>query len=320
MAWHRPTIQGLDKAVGCLWVLACLLWLSSTCPVRGEELPPGQKLQNPFFAMNFERGDPKMTASRTAQAKLVKELGYDGALYLGPLEGLDAALQVFDAEGMKLFAAAVQPYNLSVDPGQTCPEHLKEAARQLKGRKTLLTIQFVSNAYPRGSVEGDRRAVELARELADYARPYGVRVLLYPHVRIWCERVDHAVRIAKQCGRENFGVCFNLSHWMWTDPQGDLESLVRGAMPYLFLVTINGSQPHGTIETLDRGSYDVGGFLKPFIESGYRGPIGLQCCALTGDARDKLTRSMEVWKKISARLAAETKPSGKSGPTHSTRP
>ena len=56
---------------------------------------------------------------------------------------------------------------------------------------------------------------------------------------------------------------------------------------------------------MDRGDYDVSGFLKPFVAAGYRGPIGLQCVSIKGDARDNLTRSMAAWRKISARLAAE---------------
>jgi hypothetical protein len=267
-------------------------------------------LTNPFFAMNFEHLDPKIASSREAQAKLLKELGYDGAIYLGPLSGMKDAFRALDAEGLEMFAAAVQPYDIPVDPGETCPPNLKEAIPQLKGRKTLLLIQFQSKAYPRSSPAEDARAVELGRELADFARGYGVRVVIYPHQKIWCERVDHAVRIAKQCGRENLGVCFNLSHWLWTDPHGTLESRVREAMPYLFMVTINGSSPEGTLETLDRGSFDVSGFLKPFITAGYRGPIGLQCVSIKGDARDNLTRSMAAWRRISARLAAaaNTKP------------
>ncbi|MFA6561347.1 MAG: TIM barrel protein [Verrucomicrobiia bacterium] len=270
-------------------------------------------LANPFFAMNFERGDPKLASSREAQAKLLKELGYDGALYLGTLAGMDEARRALNAEGLEMFSAAVQPYNIPVDAGETCPASLKEAIQQLKGRKTLLLIQFTSKTHPASSPAGDARAVELGRELADFARGYGVRLAVYPHVNVWCERVDHAVRIAKQCGRENFGVCFNLFHWRRTNPHGNLESLVRDAMPHLFLVTINGTSPEGTKETmelgsydtLDRGAYDVGGFLKPFIAAGYRGPIGLQCVGIKGDARDNLTRSMAAWRKISARLAAE---------------
>jgi hypothetical protein len=261
-------------------------------------------LANPFFAMNFEHIDPKVAQSREVQAKLLRELGYDGALYLGPVGGMQESFRALDGQGLKMFAAAVQPYDIPIDPGATCPANLKEALPQLKGRQTLLLIQFQSKTYPRSSPAGDTRAVELGRELADLAGEYGVQVVIYPHQKIWCERVDHATRIAEQCGRKNLGVCFNLSHWLWTDPHGNLESLVREAIPHLFLVTINGTSPEGTLETLDRGSYDVGGFLQPFIAAGYRGPIGLQCVSIPGDARDNLVRSMAAWKRLSARLAS----------------
>jgi sugar phosphate isomerase/epimerase len=261
-------------------------------------------LPNPFFAMNFEHLDPKLASSREAQARLLKELGYDGALYLGQLGGLKDAARALEAERLQMFAAAVIPYDIFVDPGATSPPSLKEAIPQLKGRKTLLLIQFQSKALPRSSPVGDARAVELGRELADSARVHGVRLAIYPHQKIWCERVDHAVRLARQCGRENLGVCFNLSHWLWTEPDGNLELRVREAMPHLFMVTINGSAPEGTLETLDRGAYDVGGFLRPLVAAGYQGPIGLQCVSIQGDPRDNLTRSMAAWRKMSARLAA----------------
>ena len=258
--------------------------------------------------MNFWQLDPKIASSPEVQAKLLKELGYEGSLYLGTLDGMKESFRALDTQGLEMFAAAVIPYDVPVDPGKTYPASLKDAIKQLKGRKTLLLIQFQSKAHPKSSAARDARAVELGRELADFARGYDVRLAIYPHQNIWCERADHAVRIAKQCGRENLGVTFNLSHWLWTDPHGNLEVLVRDAMPHLFLVTINGisaTSPPGTLETLDRGDYDVSGFLKPFIATGYRGPIGLQCVSIKGEARDNLTRSMTAWKKISARLAVE---------------
>ncbi len=257
--------------------------------------------------MNFEHLDPKISSSRDAQAKLLKELGYDGAMYLGPIGGMAEEQRALDAEALQMFAAAVVPYDIFVDPGQSLPPSLKEAIVQLKGRRTLLLIQFQSRTYPRSSTEGDARAVELGRELADFAGPYGVRLAIYPHQKIWCERVDHAVRIAKACERRNLGVCFNLGHWLWTEPDGHLQRRARQAMPYLFLVTIHGTKPEGSQETLDQGTYDVSGFLRPFIAAGYRGPIGLQCVGIKGDARDNLTRSMTAWKKMSARLAESVK-------------
>ncbi|HSW46132.1 MAG TPA: TIM barrel protein [Phycisphaerae bacterium] len=287
-------------------MLVLLFIVASGCQKSQDAETTRTNLPNSFFAMNFWQLDPKISSSVDAQVGLLKELGYDGALYLGALDGMEESFRALDAHGLKMFAAAVIPYDIFVDPDESCPASLKEAIKKLEGRETLLLIQFQSKVHPKSSPAGDARAVELGRELADFAHGYGVRLAIYPHANIWCERVDHAVRIAKQCGRENLGVTFNLTHWLWTDPHGNLESLVRDAMPHLFLVTINGishTAPQGTLETLDRGDYDVGGFLKPFIAAGYRGPIGLQCVSIKGDARDNLTRSMAAWREISAQLA-----------------
>ena len=76
------------------------------------------------------------------------------------------------------------------------------------------------------------------------------------------------------------------------------------ALPYMFLVTINGSTPEGSYETLDRGTFDVHPLLKTLREAGYSGPIGLQCVGIQGDPRENLQRSMNAWRDLSARIAA----------------
>ena len=78
-------------------------------------------------------------------------------------------------------------------------------------------------------------------------------------------------------------------------------------MPYLFVVTINGSSREGSIETLDKGEFDVYKFLKKLNEFGYTGPIGLQGWGLGGDVRENLARSMNAWRQFSVRIAAEEK-------------
>jgi len=272
--------------------------------VRGaaDDAPAGQRLANPFFAMNFARHDRTLAASPKAQAALLRELGYDGCQYLGPLEQLDATLDAMDKAGLEVSTAAVPGYNISVDPGTDYQPTLKEGIRHLKGRKTLFLIGFASKNYERSSPEGDLRAVEICQQLADFAQPHGVRVAIYPHVNQWCERVEDALRIVKKADRKNLGICFNLYHWLRTDKERNLDPLVAAAMPHLFLVTINGTSPEGSMETLDRGSYDVCQFVKPFVDGGYSGPIGLQCVGIKGDPRDNLTRSMAAWRKLSARL------------------
>ena len=270
----------------------------------GAGEPTGRiELPNPFFAMNFALHDPKLTPLPDAQARLLKELGYAGTQFLGTLEQLDGTLKAMDQAGLEVFTAAVTPYNIPVDPGETYPAIIKDVIRKLEGRNTLLLFQFVSKNYERSSTAGDARAVELGRELADYAKDYGVRLAIYHHVNIWCERADHATRIAKKCDRENLGVCLNLFHWLRTDPHGDLSLLVKAALPHVYLVTINGTSSQGNYQTLDQGSRTAERFLRPFVEAGYRGPIGLQCVGIKGEPRENLLRSMQAWEKMSARLA-----------------
>jgi len=259
------------------------------------------ELGNPVFAMNFALHTPTLTLGD--QAAMLKDAGYRGMQYLGTLEDLDAALAAMDRAELEVFTAAVTPYDVPVDPGAAYPAVLKDAIRKLQGRKTLLLFQFVSSVYERSFDQGDDRAVELGRELADYARPFGVRLAVYPHVNIWCERVDHATRIVQRCQRDNLGICFNQFHWLRTDPQGDLPSLVRDTMPHLFLVTINGTTLDGGYATLDCNTAEAERFLKPFVTGRYRGPVGLQCVGIAGDPRDNLMRSMKAWQTIGEHLA-----------------
>lgn len=44
-------------------------------------------------------------------------------------------------------------------------------------------------------------------------------------------------------------------------------------------------------------------FLKTLKELGYKGPIGLQCYGMGGDAREHLQKSMDAWKKLEANLS-----------------
>ena len=61
----------------------------------------------------------------------------------------------------------------------------------------------------------------------------------------------------------------------------------------------------GIIQRLDRGSYDVYGFLKTLRKLGYKGPVGLQCYNVSGDAKENLAGSISAWKKFVAKMATE---------------
>lgn len=272
------------------------------CPVVLAASAAAQ--QNPFFAMNFGLIDSRY-ASPEAQAGVLRELGYDGGGYLGPVSGIPAALRAMNARGIRLFTAYVpRVSDISIDPDQ--PRYSPEVApalETLKGTDTLFVICFVSRRYRPSSPEGDERAVSVAREIAARAESLGVRVAIYPHVGHWSERVEDVVRVARAAARRNLGVAVNLYHWLKTDTRRDLDATAALARPHLFLLTVNGTTAEGSLENLGSGGYDVAEFLRAFRRLGFTGPVGLQCYGIKGDPRDNLRQSMAAWKRIAAEAA-----------------
>ena len=264
----------------------------------------------PFYALCVGTHDAKKRTPEQ-QAAMLKELGYHGMTHLW-LKAVPERLKALDEAGLTLFGVytpvSIDPKKRKYDP------RLKQVITLLKGRDTMiwLSIKGLRPSTP----EGDPAAVALLREIADMAQPAGLRVAIYPHTGDWTERVEDAVRVVKKVDRKNVGVIFNLCHWLKVD--GDetrLEPLLEQAMPHLFAVTLNGADSGlgrrggwaRLIQPLDSGSFDVYGLLKMLRKLGYRGPIGLQCYGIRGDARDHLARSIAAWRTLSARLAAEPK-------------
>jgi len=289
------------KVKGAVWLLACSI-LVSLC-VGAEE----RGLPNEFFAMDTGTIDVNHKTAE-AQVEMLKELGYAGLAYWegNPKRGnygLADVLCELDKNGLKIYPLY---YGVWLDEDKPkYDESMEEAIKLLKGRDGTIWLHIMSEKYKKSSPEGDERAVEIVREIADMAQEAGLRVALYPHVNDWLERVGDAVRVAQKVNRRNVGVTFNLFHWLRVEGQENMEEVMRLAMPYLFVVTINGSSLEGSIETLDKGEFDVYKFLKKLNELGYTGLIGLQGYGLKGDVRENLSRSMEAWRGFSARMAAE---------------
>ena len=275
----------LRRVVAFVVVLA----LAGTAAARAAETSARCRLANPFFA--FDNGVGRGVLDPQQQAAILAELGYAGIGYTGT-HNIPAMLQAVDARKLKMFStyvsSSVDPKKPKYDPG------LPEAIRQLRGRDTILWLNM-TGGKPSGTAS-DERAVAIARELADMAAAAQLRVVFYPHVGMYVARVEDAVRIVKQAGRKNLGVSLNLCHWLKLDKEENLQQRLREAMPYLMLVSINGADHQGDwtrlIQTLDRGEFDVYGFLKTLRREGYTGPIGLQGYMIKGDPRENLRRSM----------------------------
>ena len=262
--------------------------------IRIEPIGP-----NPFFAMDTATKD---AAHQTAkeQVEMVKELGYAG-MGCTAGEGLGEMAEELDKNGLRLFTVYL---GVNIDPDQQKygPE-LKETIEVLKGRNGMLWLFVLSKKHKPSDSAGDPRAVEILQEVADMAAKANVRVALYPHTGFWVERVEDAVRVAKKVDRKNVGVTFNLCHWLMVDDEKNMKSLIKSAMPHLFVVTINGADSGGKnwntlIQTLDRGTFDMRKFLKTLADSGYTGPIGFQGYGIGGDARENLKRTMDAWRQL----------------------
>jgi sugar phosphate isomerase/epimerase len=260
----------------------------------------------PFFAMDTGTKDENHQSAES-QIKMLKELGYDGIGYWTGSGGLEEVLRQLDLHGLKAFPVY---RGISLDNnGPVCPDDVREAIEGLKGRPYASVWLYIgtSKIYENSSPQGDPKAVAMLREIADIAEASGVKIILYPHYDSWLERVEDAVRVAEKVDRPNVGISFNLCHWLKTDDQANLRPVLEMAMPYLFVVTINGADSGGAnwsqlIQPLGQGSFDTYILLKELKDLGYFGPVGLQGFGIGGDVYQNLKQSMQAWNALVAKL------------------
>lgn len=278
--------------------LICAL-LAASMPI-GSTAPAAEPHAFPFFA--FDNGVGRDVGMKPAeQAAILAELGYQGIGYTG-VKNIPEMLAALDARGLKMFSTYI-PVNLAPD-AEPYDRDLPKAIEELKSHKTALWIHLHGGKSP--SEELDDRAVAVIREIADMAEKSGLQVVLYPHMGFYVSNNADALRVVKKVNRKNVGTSFNLCHFLKQQDEAEMERVIKESLPYLMLVSVNGADSGDTrnmnwdrlIQTLDRGTFDVGRLLRLLETVGYQGPIGLQCYAIKGDIRDNLKRSKEAWDKL----------------------
>jgi sugar phosphate isomerase/epimerase len=237
------------------------------------------------------------------QAEMLKELGYPGVGHIW-LDKVAERLQTLDQNGLRLYQITM---TVDLSTNQPYDPRFKEVLALVKGRHVQFDL-LINGAKP-SDAAADPRGVAVLREMSDLARESGSQLLLYPHVACWVERVEDSVRVAAKVDRPNVGVMFNLCHWLRVDKQRDYRPLLQQAMPRLWAVSINGADEFDAqpgwdhyIQPLDKGSFDLGRFLRTLKELGYQAPIGLQCYGIGGDTKEHLTRSMNAWRALRENL------------------
>ena len=302
-------MQRLD---GNLWAItsATLVVLGLGVPGRADEpapaVPATQAAWAPkLYGFCMQTHDAKRR-SIPEQAQMLRELGFDGVGYPLWLDGnLDQNLRTLDEAGLEvdLLYASV-----NVSPGaQAFDPRLPEAIRKLKGRP--VTICVLIRGFPPGDPRGEEPAIKALRQLGDLAAEAGLRISIYHHTGDWTASLLYTLEVVKKTNHACVGANFNLCHWLKVYGDKDYRPVLRQNAAKIFVVTINGAQlgsqswTNGLIQPLDRGDFDNRALLATLREIGYRGPIGLMCYGIPGDAREHLQRSIKVWNSWEAEWA-----------------
>lgn len=259
-------------------------------------------VRHPFFAMDtIARGGPDVVVP------MLKDLGYDG---LGGSAGDAAMARALEAVGLKFFNGYFT-IDLKAE-SSALDDRMRAVIDAMGGHDAALWMAVAAitengKRLEKSAEAADEIAVKRIREMAEYAELKRVKIALYPHTGFWIERVDDALGIADRVDRASVGVTFNLCHWLKVEgSEADPEPVISKALPRLMFVTINGADGGDTrqlgwdrlIQPLDRGSYDLSGFLAKVDRAGYRGPIGFQGYGIQGDPREILARTLAAWKKL----------------------
>lgn len=256
-----------------------------------------------FFV--FDNGLPAQPPTTTdTRLDLVKSAGFDGLSWRVDVpETVGQILDGAKRRGLKVHAIYA---NIDLKDGRPVLDpRLKEIITRCKGAGTVIWPTITSKDFKNSDPAGDDIAVAGLRELAGLSEASGLRVAIYPHVGLWCHRVEDALRLAKKVNRPDVGLTFNLCHALMDGAEDRIPALLEEVAPHLLVVSINGADSHAAertwphlIRPLGQGTYDVGIVLRKLEALGYKGPVGLQCYNVTGDPAVHLPASVAAWRKL----------------------
>lgn len=266
-----------------------------------------------IYAMDTYFYTPQGAYEFDVRSEMLAELGYD-ATYLtlwsqAAWSDLPNLARVRQKHGLDVAAVYVEidPWKPAADP---IHHRVTTLVRTLEGCRA---IELAINCRASGGIEpsdsaGDARVLDYLHPLLEIARSRDIHLYLYPHIGLWIQRIEDAVRICRAMNHPNLGAVFCGFHWFAVDGQNVFDRLDH-ARPFLRQVNLCGSRrsPAGvagkaTIETLDEGEIDNFAILGRLREIGYDGYIGLQGYSVGGDVYAKLRRSLQAFRDMENRL------------------
>ena len=262
-----------------------------------------KKVNNLFYAQNTLDGFKNVPKNAPGKTKLLKSIGYDGLEGFGDQDfiGLRKALE---GEGLQM-PVIYTPLNFEVN--RNSEKHSFDEIKEIikaAAKGTVVYFHLHSDSYKNDKEKGDQVVAAILRELSGFAAGYGVKLGVYPHVTLYCETLEHSVKLAKMVDRKNYGAVLNLCHLLKVEGSKGIDDKIKKLTPWLVAVNICGADDGDTrqmgwerlIQPLGGGSFDTYLLIKLLLNNGYKGPIGLQCYNLKGDSAETLTKSLQTWK------------------------
>ncbi|MEK7720603.1 MAG: sugar phosphate isomerase/epimerase family protein [Bacteroidota bacterium] len=284
-----------------------MLLLFAFC-LSGMAGQKGRTLKNPFFV--FNNGLNKQGLSSIPydeQAAMLKKYGFDGIEHR-ETPGILELKNALEKQGLKIYADYVK---IDIDQKEPYIPEWKMVIPELKSTGIILWVHIHSAKYKPSDEAADEIIVPILQELADFAKPYGVRLAIYHHVGFVAAKVEDSYRLAQKINRDNVGSVFNLCHFLKTDSEENLEKVINLTFPKLFAVSICGADGGDTknmdwdrlIQPLGKGTFYTYRLVEILADKGFQGPIGLQCYNLKGDPETYLSQSSEAWRIFKQRYS-----------------
>ena len=268
----------------------------------------------PFFVMSY--GFPDFTPAE--QTAWLADAGYEGIAVHVWNEDLFTRLELtFASEavasGRLRVVGAYFPYNL------TNPAHRLLASRILRLCQPHGTPLWITVQTPGAT---DETVVALLRELADEAAARELEVIYYPHDNHHCLDAEHAHRLIKTADRPNLFNSLHLHQELRAGHAHRLPEVVARVLPRVRLVSVSGANlpdrinrgSHDwsdVVQPLAGSAFDIAGFYRLLVQSGYTGPVGVQNWKIPGDPRlhhAESLRLLRVWRDEAPPSALDCQP------------
>jgi sugar phosphate isomerase/epimerase len=271
-----------------------------------------KQLNNVFYCFNNGvRTLPNAPVGVDAQAAFIKKIGFDGFAGHHSEEYIPRR-KAMDKVGLSM-PEIYWPITINDDGSVGFKKGLREIIKDSKDKNLIVALAPQSKAFMQKQEEGDQHLILALQELADYAAPYKVKLAVYPHKDFYCERLDHAIEIAKAVNQKNVGAVFNTCHLFAVEGMDGWQQKLVDAIPYLYMISINGLDEGDTqkmdwdqlIQPLGEGSFDTYQIVKLAKDNGYDGPFGLQCYNIKQDCEVALTKSMNTWRVFQKKYSSD---------------